>query len=155
MLTLLFHKGYEAPISSQPEAPGLQHKLPVEAINDALPTASGGSQPYLAAGKLKGKKALITGGDSGIGRAVAILYAMEGAQTTIVYLAVEEKDAQETARLVREKGGVIQLVTADLKNAMACKNVVEKAADDMGGIDILVLNHGTQNMVEDIKDLTE
>ena len=124
-------------------------------VNDQLPTDDGGYQPYLAAGKLRGKKALITGGDSGIGRAVAILYAMEGATSTIVYTPEEEKDAQETKRLVEEKGGQLHLLTADLQSSQACKNVVEKAKAAMGSINILVLNHGTQIMRKTIADLSE
>jgi predicted ATP-dependent serine protease len=84
--------------------------------DDQLPTSDGGYQTYLAAGQLAGKKALITGGDSGIGRATAVLYAMKGAKSTVVYLPEEEKDAQETARLAQEKGGRPYLITADLRS---------------------------------------
>jgi NAD(P)-dependent dehydrogenase (short-subunit alcohol dehydrogenase family) len=129
--------------------------MPIEPINDQLPTGDGGFQPYLAAGKLKGKKALITGGDSGIGRAVAVLYAMEGAESTIVYIPDDEKDAQKTKQLVEEKGGVCHLIPADLRVADTCKTVVETAVKTMGTINILVLNHGFQMMQEDIKDLPE
>lgn len=124
-------------------------------VNDQLPADDGGYQPYLAAGKLRGKKALITGGDSGIGRATAILFALEGASSTIVYLPEEEKDAQETKRLVEEKGGQVELISADLKSAAACKSVVEKAISGMGSINILILNHGTQMMQKTIADLPE
>jgi NAD(P)-dependent dehydrogenase (short-subunit alcohol dehydrogenase family) len=124
-------------------------------VNDQLPTPTGGYQTYLAAGKLSGRKALITGGDSGIGRAVAVLYAMEGAESTIVYLPEEENDAQETKRLVQEKGGKIHLITADVRSYQACKNVVVKALEAMGAINILVLNHGFQMMRETILDLPE
>lgn len=124
-------------------------------VNDQLPTSSGGYQAYKAAGKLSGKKAIITGGDSGIGRAVAILYAMEGAESTIVYTSEEEKDAQTTKGLVEEKGGKIHLLQADLRKAEECKSVVEKAVKSMGGVNILVLNHGTQTMKEDISEVGE
>lgn len=104
---------------------------------------------------VKGKKALITGGDSGIGRAVAILYAMEGAESTIVYTPEEEKDAQETKKLVGEKGGKLHLIQADLREAAKCKSVVEEALKTMGGINVLVLNHGFQMMKETIAELSE
>ncbi|PVH80625.1 NAD(P)-binding protein [Cadophora sp. DSE1049] len=129
-----FAKGHSVPVSHQ-EAPGKQHKMAgQDPVNDQLPTSTGGYQTYLAAGKLKNKRALITGGDSGIGRAVAILYAMEGAQSTIVYTEEEEKDAQETKKLVEEKGGKLGLIQADLRSAERCKSVVEEAVKGMGGM---------------------
>ena len=124
-------------------------------VNDCLPTDEGGYQLYKAAGKLTGRKALITGGDSGIGRAIAILYAMEGADSTIVYTPEEQEDAEKTQELVREKGGHIHLIQADLRSHQACKNVVEKALEAMGRINILVLNHGFQMMQNTIAELSE
>jgi hypothetical protein len=147
--------GHKVPVSDQ-EIPGKQYKMDgPDPVNDQLPTEEGGYQLYKAAGKLTGKKALITGGDSGIGRAIAILYAMEGADSTIVYKPEEEKDALETQRLVRDKGQEAYLVSADLRSHQACKNVVEKALQTMGRIHILVLNHGTQEMREDISEIAE
>lgn len=124
-------------------------------VNDQLPTDEGDYQLYKAAGKLAAKKALITGGDSGIGRAVAILYAMEGAESTIVYTPEEQKDAEKTQELVREKGGQVHLIQADLRSHQACKNVVEKTIQAMGRINILVLNHGFQMMKNTIAELSE
>lgn len=126
-----------------------------DAVNDQLPTGDGGYQPYKAAGKLAEKKALITGGDSGIGRAVAILYAMEGAESTIVYTPEEQKDAEDTRQLIEKKGGKVHLLQADLRKQQDCKEVVEKAQKAMGSINILVLNHGTQMMINDISELSE
>jgi NAD(P)-dependent dehydrogenase (short-subunit alcohol dehydrogenase family) len=120
-----------------------------------VPTEDGGYQTYKAAGKLSGKKAIITGGDSGIGRAVAILFAMEGASSLITYLPVEEKDAQETKRQVEEAGQTCYCLAVDLRDRKACQKVVEKAVETLGGIDILVNNAGTQTMIDDISDLEE
>jgi len=150
-----FQPGYKVPVSDQ-ETPGKQYKMEgPDPVNDQLPTEDGAYQLYKAAGKLAGKKALITGGDSGIGRAIAILYAMEGADSTIVYKPEEERDALETQRLVKEKGQQTYLVPADLRSHQACKNVVDNALQNMGRINILVLNHGTQEMREDISEIAE
>jgi len=150
-----FAKGHEVPVSHQ-DAPGKQHKMAgQDPVNDQLPTDEGGYQPYKSADKLKGKKALITGGDSGIGRAIAILYAMEGAESTIVYLPEEEKDAQETKKLVGEKGGKLHLIQADVTSHEICQKVVKEALEKMDRINILVLNHGFQMMQETIAELSE
>jgi len=150
-----FEQGHKVPVSKM-EAPGKQYKMPgPDPVNDQLPTADGGYQPYKAAGKLHGKKALITGGDSGIGRAVAILYAMEGAESTIVYKPEEEKDAQTTKELVEQHGGKIHLIPADLRSHETCRSAVDKALQTMGRINTLVLNHGFQMMQPSIDDITE
>lgn len=120
-----------------------------------IPSEDQGYQTYKAAGKLTGKKAIITGGDSGIGRAIAILYAMEGASSLITYLPEEEKDGQETKRRVEEAGQKCYLLAVDLRTKENCKKAVETALQSLGGIDILVNNAGTQHMIDDIKDLDE
>ncbi|KKA19855.1 Oxidoreductase, short-chain dehydrogenase/reductase family [Rasamsonia emersonii CBS 393.64] len=124
-------------------------------VSDHLPTDDGGYQLYKAAGKLKGKRAIITGGDSGIGRAIAILFAMEGASSLIVYLPQEEKDAQETKKKVEEHGCECHLLAIDIRKKENCKTVVDTALRNLGGIDILVNNAAFQNMVQDIQDITE
>ncbi|KAL4920259.1 hypothetical protein BDW62DRAFT_177029 [Aspergillus aurantiobrunneus] len=120
-----------------------------------IPSEDQGYQTYKAAGKLEGKKAIITGGDSGIGRAIAILYAMEGASSLITYLPEEEKDAQETKKRVEEVGQKCYTLAVDLRRKENCRKVVETALQSLGGIDILVNNAGTQEMIGDIKDLDE
>ena len=121
-----------------------------------IPTEDGGYQIYKAAGKLEGKKALITGGDSGIGRAIAILYAMEGAESLINYLPEEESDAQETKKIVEEKyKGKIHLYPGDIRKQENCKKLVEEAVSRMGTINILVNNAAYQNMTNGINELTE
>lgn len=102
-----------------------------------------------------GKRAIITGGDSGIGRAIAILFAMEGATSLIVYLPEEEKDAQETKTRVQEAGQECHCMATDLRERENCRKVINTALEKLGGIDILVNNAGTQNMIEDLKDLEE
>lgn len=124
-------------------------------VNAEVPTEDGGYQKYKAAGKLEGKKAIITGGDSGIGRAIAILFAMEGADSLIVYLPEEEQDAQDTKKEVEKHGRKCYLISTDLKNKENCKKVVDTAISEMGAINILVNNAAYQNMINGIRELSE
>lgn len=102
-----------------------------------------------------GKKALITGGDSGIGRSIAILFAMEGADSFIAYLPQEESDAQETKKKVEEYGGKCYLMATDLTERNNCKALADKAVETMGGVNILVNNAAYQMMTDDITELPE
>jgi NAD(P)-dependent dehydrogenase (short-subunit alcohol dehydrogenase family) len=120
-----------------------------------IPTEDGGYQTYKAAGKLEGKKAIITGGDSGIGRAIAILFAMEGADSLIGYLPEEEEDAQKTKKKVEELGRKCHLFACDVRSKENCKKIVDRAVSEMGGINILVNNAAYQNMVKTIGELSE
>src|SRR6266576_1342548 len=122
-------------------------------VSTQLPTEDDGYQKYKAAGKLEAKKAIITGGDSGIGRAIAILFAMEGADSLIAYLPDEEEDAQETKKRVEEHGRKCYLLAIDIKEKENCKKIVDTALDKLGGVNILVNNAATQIQVEKIKDL--
>lgn len=149
-----FEEGHQVPVQHQ-DVPGLESKLDPAPTPDHLPTPDGGSQLYKAAGKLDGKKALITGGDSGIGRSIAVLYAMEGADSYIVYLPEEESDAQETKKLVEKYGRKCYTQAIDIRKAENCKKIVDDALKAMGAIDILVNNAGYQKMIEDIQDLPE
>ncbi|KAI8629456.1 short chain dehydrogenase [Xylariaceae sp. FL1651] len=129
--------------------------MPIEAQYDTLPTDEGGYQKYRPAGKLEGKKAIITGGDSGIGRATAILFAMEGADSFIAYLPDEEKDAQETKKIVESHGRKCHLHATDLTKKDNCKKLVDEAVNAMGGVNILFNNAAYQMMINDIHDLSE
>jgi len=109
---------------------------------------------YLGSEKLSGKVALITGGDSGIGRAVAVLYAREGADVAIVYLN-EHEDARETKRAVEFEGRKCTLIPGDVSHSEFCKAAVEKTVSEFGKLDILVNNAAFQEHVSDIIDLTD
>ena len=146
--------GHRVPVQHQ-KKPGLQSDMHPKPVSTHIPTEDGGYQRYQAAGKLKGKRAIITGGDSGIGRAIAILFAMEGASCLIVYLPEEEKDAEETKRKVQEHGCECHLLAADIRKKENCKTAVEVALRKLGGLDILVNNAAYQNMIHDIADLSE
>ncbi|WP_086349726.1 SDR family oxidoreductase [Candidatus Enterococcus clewellii] len=128
------------------EAPALQTKM--------TPVPDCGEQVYKGSGKLAGRKALITGGDSGIGRAAAIAYAREGADVAINYLPFEEEDAQEVKEWIEKAGQKAILLPGDLKDESFARKLVHEAAEALGGLDILVLNAGMQQAVEDIKELT-
>jgi len=103
-----------------------------------------GEESYRGSGRLQGKKAVVTGGDSGIGRAVALAFAREGADVLIVYLEAEEKDAQETVSLVEDAGRRAVTVPADLTEEEQCQRVVDRAVQEFGGIDVLVNNAAYQ-----------
>ena len=110
---------------------------------------------YKGSGKLDGKVALITGGDSGIGRAVAVLYAREGANVGIVYLPEEQSDAEETARAVKKEGREALLIPGDVQQSGFCREAVEKTVQRFKRLDILVNNAAYQNRQESIEDITE
>jgi NAD(P)-dependent dehydrogenase (short-subunit alcohol dehydrogenase family) len=113
-----------------------------------------GEQSYRGSGRLTGKKALITGADSGIGRAVAVAFAREGADVLISYLN-EEQDAAETARVVREAGRTCIQVPGDISERSQCDRLVETAMSEFGGLDILVNNAAYQMSREGIEELTD
>ena len=110
---------------------------------------------YRAAGKLEDKVALITGGDSGIGRAVAHLYAREGADVAIVYLPAEQQDADETLRTIESLGRRCLLLPGDLTDADFCKKVVDRTVREFGRLDILVSNAAKQNRIPKLEKVTD
>jgi NAD(P)-dependent dehydrogenase (short-subunit alcohol dehydrogenase family) len=109
---------------------------------------------YKASGKLQGKIALVTGGDSGIGRAISVHYAREGADVAIVYFD-EEKDASDTQQLVQEEGRKCLLIKGDVRKSAFCKKAVEKTVRELGGLNILVNNAGMQQPQEELTDITD
>ncbi|GAA1600514.1 SDR family oxidoreductase [Kribbella sancticallisti] len=113
-----------------------------------------GEESYRGSDKLTGKKALITGGDSGIGRAVALAYAREGADVLITYLGPEKADAQETQQLVESAGRRCVIEEVDLREEAACQAVVARAVEELGGLDILVNNAAYQMSQEGIAEIT-
>ena len=110
---------------------------------------------YKAAGKLEGKCALITGGDSGIGRAVAVIYAREGADVAISYLPEEQSDAEETLRAVEAEGRRCVLLPGDLGEAKFSDQLVEQTVNELGKLDILVSNAAHQNRKDSLEELTD
>ena len=135
----------DIPLQSQP-APGLASGL--------TPPADHGERSWVGHGRLAGRRALITGGDSGIGRAVAIAYAREGADVAIGFLPSEQSDADEVAELVREAGRTCILLPGDVGNEDTARGVVRDAVSGLGGLDVLVLNAGRQTYVENLEDLS-
>jgi NAD(P)-dependent dehydrogenase (short-subunit alcohol dehydrogenase family) len=113
-----------------------------------------GEESYRGAGKLEGKVALVTGGDSGIGRAVALAFAREGADVTISYLSEEESDAQETVRVVEAAGRKALAIPGDIQDERHCLDLIERTVSELGGLDILVNNAAWQSTHEDIQELT-
>jgi len=128
-------------------SPGLERKL--------VPAPQYRAPEYKAAGKLKGKTALITGGDSGIGRAVAILFAREGANVAISYLAEEQEDAEVTRQTMEATGVRCVLLPGDLTNPEFCSELIEKTVEELGGLDILVSNAAHQVHKESLEELTD
>jgi NAD(P)-dependent dehydrogenase (short-subunit alcohol dehydrogenase family) len=138
----------EPPFAKQhQESPGLESKL------DPPPRYQ--ADAYKAAGKLAGRVALITGGDSGIGRAVATIFAREGADVAINYLEEEQTDAEKTRREVEACGRECLLLPADLTDPGACDEIVEKTVEQLGAIDILVSNAAYQRRKESLEELED
>ena len=113
-----------------------------------------GEDTYRGTGKLEGRKAVVTGGDSGIGRAVALAFAREGADVAISYLEEEQSDADETARVVQDAGRAAVQIPGDLQDPGYCRSLVEQAAQELGGVDILVNNAAYQMVREGIADIS-
>jgi NAD(P)-dependent dehydrogenase (short-subunit alcohol dehydrogenase family) len=131
------------------------HKIEHPGRESDMPVAPDfGEATYRGSGRLEGKRALITGGDSGIGRAVALAFAREGADVVISYLPEEEDDAQETARVVQEAGRRCVTAPGDVREESYCRQLVERTVSELGGIDVLVSNAAYQMAIEGIEDLS-
>lgn len=130
-----------------------QHQQAPGVEADMNPRPDDGAKSYRGYGRLEGRKALITGGDSGIGRAVAIAYAREGADVAINYLESEQADADSLRELLEKVGAKIYLLPGDISREENSRAVVRQAVEQLGGLDILVLNAGTQTAVKSIEDL--
>lgn len=142
-------------MSDHPTPPLPEQQQPMPGYTSRMdPRPDHGEKSYKGSGKLKGKKAVITGADSGIGRAVAIAYAREGADILISYLE-EQEDAEETRRLVEEAGRKAVLVAGDIQHASHCRAIIDKAVSELGGIDILVNNAAHQATFSDIGDISD
>ncbi|MCR2783870.1 MULTISPECIES: SDR family oxidoreductase [unclassified Microbacterium] len=114
-----------------------------------------GEDSYRGSGRLTGRKALITGGDSGIGAATAIAFAREGADVALSYLPEEEKDAERIAGILRDAGATVLTLPGDLKDPAYCRDLVAQTVEGLGGLDILVNNAGKQVYNEDLTTLTD
>lgn len=137
----------------QPEFPEQEQEHPGR-DSEMQPEPDYGYETYRGYGRLEGKATIITGGDSGIGRAVALAFAREGADVLLSYLEEEEPDAQETARIVEEAGKKAVKVPGDIVEEDQCRKIVERAVEEFGKIDVLVNNAAHQMTVNGIADVS-
>jgi NAD(P)-dependent dehydrogenase (short-subunit alcohol dehydrogenase family) len=140
-------------MSQTQELQPAQQQNPPGSEAEMTPKPQAQGSYYRGSGKLEGKVALITGGDSGIGRSVAILYAREGADVAIVYLS-EQQDAEETKRLVEAEGKKCLLLAGDIGSEQFCQQAVQQTVSELGHLDILVNNAAEQHPQESIEDIT-
>ncbi len=131
-----------------------QHQSQPGLAKEMNPPPDSGESSYVGNGKLKGRKALVTGADSGIGRAVAIAFAREGADVAISYLPNEEPDGKQVIRLIEEAGVKAVAIPGDVAEEAFCRTMVEQAAKELGGMDLLVNNAGTMSSHPDLMDVT-
>ena len=145
----------EDPKEGGPKPPYPEHdQAPPGTEADMAIKPDHGEKSYRGTGRLTGRRAVITGGDSGIGRAVAIAFAREGADLLIAYLPEEEKDARETARWVEQAGRKAVLVPGDIRDEAHCEEIVRRAVEELGGLDTLVNNAAFQMTHDDITEFT-
>ena len=143
-------------MAKYPTPPFKEQDQPWPALAGKMhPKPDHGETSYRGSGRLNGRKALITGGDSGMGRAAAIAYAREGADVAINYLPAEEPDAREVIQLIKDAGRVGIPIPGDLRNRAFCRRLVEEAVQKLGGLDIVVCNAGRQQSHESILDISD
>jgi NAD(P)-dependent dehydrogenase (short-subunit alcohol dehydrogenase family) len=147
--------GLEDPTTKYARPPFKEQLQPWPGLAGKMdPKPDHGEKSYKGSGRLKGRKALITGGDSGMGRAAAIAYAREGADVAINYLPAEEEDAREVIALIKAEGRKGVAIPGDLRDESFCKRLVEEAVKALGGLDILVNNAARQQTKKSILDIT-
>lgn len=145
----------EPHVDAYPTPPFEHQKQPFPGLASKMnPLPDHGELTYKGSERLKGRKALITGGDSGIGRAVAIAFAREGAQVAINYLPDEEPDAKQVVDLLWAEGLKVVAFPGDIRDEKFCQQLVKEAEEKLGGLDLLINNAGRQQFCDSIKDLT-
>ena len=148
-------KAVQAGARAQPEPPLAERHLDKPGLEAEMQIKPRFEAPaYRGSGKLEGMAAIVTGGDSGIGRAVALLYAREGADVAIVYLSADE-DAQETKRHVEREGRRCLLIAGDVQNSGFCRRAVEQTVAEFGRLDVLVNNAAFQEHADSLEDITD
>lgn len=151
----IFSAEPEDPTKKYVRPPFKEQKQPWPGLASKMdPRPDHGEKSYKGSGRLKGRKALITGGDSGMGRAAAIAYAREGADVAINYLPAEEEDAKEVIALIKAEGRKAVAIPGDLRSEEFCEKLVEEAVRALGGLDILVNNAARQQTRKSILDIT-
>jgi NAD(P)-dependent dehydrogenase (short-subunit alcohol dehydrogenase family) len=147
---------FDDPTTRHPQTSFPQQDQPMPGLDAELdPKADRGETSYRGTGRLAGRKALITGGDSGIGGAVAIAYAREGADVAINYLPDEEQDATTICELIEAEGRTCVKLPADVTNRETCDRLIEQAVEGLGGLDILVINAGKQVSTPSIEEIDD
>lgn len=145
----------ENPTTKYPRPPFNKQRQPWPALSSKMePVPDHGESSYRGSGRLSGRKALITGGDSGMGRAAAIAYAREGADIAINYLPQEEPDAKEVIALIKKAGRKAVAIPGDIRDEAFCKKLVDTAAEALGGLDILINNAARQQSRASIADIS-
>ena len=147
--------GLQDPTGKYPKPPFKSQSQPWPGLSSKMdPRPDHGETSYKGSGRLAGRKALITGGDSGMGRAAAIAYAREGADVAINYFPTEEPDAREVIELIRKEGRKAIAIPGDLRDEAFCQRLVDEAVKGLGGLDIVVNNAGRQQSHQSILDIS-